>query len=222
MTENLRAILVVAALAVAVTIGVLLFARPDTAPAEPAAAPAAGPVAAELLVRPDSHRTSTAPDGAVTFVEFLDFECPSCAAAYPAVEQLRVEFGDRVQFVVRQFPLPGHANAVPAAVAAEAAGQQGAFDEMAEFLFRTQPEWGGRDDDQSATFRAFAQALDLDLAAYDAAVADPAVLQRVQRDQADGIAAGVGGTPTFFLDDRLVGEATFEQLRGMLAEAAAR
>ena len=152
------------------------------------------------LVRDDSHRLSTAEDGRVTVVEFLDFECESCLAAYPFVEQLREKYEGRVTFVARYMPMPGHANAENAAVAVEAAAQQGRFEDMYHRMYETQTQWGERQDSQAALFRGFAEEMDLDMAAYDAAVDDPATLDRVLRDRDDGLALGVEGTPTFFLN----------------------
>ncbi len=62
------------------------------------------------VVRENSHRLSSPPDSDVTFVEFLDFECEGCGAAFPAVEQLRAQYGQQVTFVARYFPMPGHFN----------------------------------------------------------------------------------------------------------------
>ena len=153
---------------------------------------------AEVLVRPDSQRLSTAADGKVTFVEFLDFECESCRAAYPAVEQLREQYDGRVTFVVRHFPL--HFNSEAAARAAEAAGAQGKFEEMYQMLFETQSEWGEQKTPMDDVFIGFAEDLGLDMVKFNEDFNDPATLAKVQRDQADGKALGVTGTPTFFLN----------------------
>ena len=107
--------------AVAVFLGVNNSGADDSSAAQDGGAP---------VVREDSHRLSTAADGQVTLVEFLDFECEACKAAYPFVEQLRDEYEGRVTFVARYFPTPGHANAENAAVAVEAAAQQGRFEDM--------------------------------------------------------------------------------------------
>ena len=72
------------------------------------------------LVRDNSRRLTTVPNSDVTFVEFLDFECEACRAAFPMVEQLRAEYGDRVNFVIRYFPIQSHFNAERAARAVEA------------------------------------------------------------------------------------------------------
>ena len=154
----------------------------------------------ERLVRPDSHKLDVAADGKATFVEFLDFECESCRAAFPAVEQLRKDYAGKVTFVVRYFPLPGHFNAERAARAVEAASGQGKFEQMYRKMYETQAEWGEQQVAADDRFRGFAKDLGLDLAAWDKAYNDPATLERIKRDVADGEALGVTGTPTFFLN----------------------
>ncbi len=173
------------------------------------------------VVRDDSHRLSAADDGNVTLVEFLDFECESCLAAYPFVEQLREDYAGRVTFVARYFPMPGHANAENAAVAVEAAAQQGRFEDMYHRMYETQPEWGERQDSQAALFRSFAEEMGLDMADYDDAVADPATLERVLRDREDGLALGVEGTPTFFLNGEKVEVDTTAEFTMLIDEALA-
>ena len=152
------------------------------------------------LVRENSRVLSQAPNEKAVLVEFLDFECEGCGAAYPVVEELRAEYADTVTFVTRYFPLPGHRNAMPAAVAVEAAAQQGEYEAMYQRMFETQAQWGEATEDKSPVFRGYAEELGLDMAAYDKAVADPATRDRVELDVADGTALGVAGTPTFYLD----------------------
>ena len=77
----------------------------------------------------------------VVLVEYSDFQCPACAASAPLVKQLTEEFGNKIAFVYRHFPLPQHKNAYPAAQAAEAAGKQGKFWEMADLIFANQTKW---------------------------------------------------------------------------------
>ena len=173
-------------------------------------------------LRDDTHRLSEGSTDLV-LVEFLDFECEACGAFYPYVEELRAEYGDRVTFAFRYFPLPGHGNAVNAAVAVEAAARQGQLEAMYARLFETQAEWGERGaDSQAPLFRQYAQQIGLDLEQYDADVADPAARERVDSDFRDGIALGVQSTPTFFLNDARVQLASFEDLRTALEEALAR
>ncbi len=86
-------------------------------------------------------------------VEFLDFECEVCGAVYPVMEELREEYDGEVTFAVRYFPLPGHFNSGNAAVAVEAAAQQGAFEAMYQRMFETQSEWGEGRESEADRFR---------------------------------------------------------------------
>lgn len=172
------------------------------------------------IVRENSRVLSQAPNEQAVLVEFLDYECESCRAGYPIVEELRAEYGDTVTFVHRYFPLPGHRNSMNAALAVEAAAQQGQYEPMYSKMFQTQPQWGESGQDQSAVFRGFAEELGLDMAAYDAAVADPATTERVQLDVADGVALGVEATPTFFLDGQQMTYSSVEEFQEQVAQAA--
>ncbi|MDE0803313.1 MAG: thioredoxin domain-containing protein [Acidimicrobiales bacterium] len=173
----------------------------------------------ERLVRPDSQRLSEG-GGDVEFVEFLDFECEACRAAYPAVEQLREEYGDKVTFVVRNFPL--HNNSVAAAKAAEAAAAQGKFEEMYDKLFATQPEWGEKDSSQEDVFFGFAEELDLDITQFRMVYDDPATEAKIERDQADGKSLGVSGTPSFFLDGEKLEVQSFDEIVELIEQAISR
>lgn len=187
---------------------------------KPAAAPAPAPGGEAQLARTDSHRITSPATEKAQLVEFLDFECESCLAAQPLVEQLKKEYGDRISFVHRYFPLPGHRNSGTAALAVEAAAQQGKYQEMVARMFRTQTVWGGKQDSQAHVFRTYAQELNLDMASYDAAVADPGTEERIRRDIADGRALGVTGTPTFFLNGKKLVLNTEDQFRQLLDDAS--
>lgn len=184
----------------------------------PAAAPGqdGAPPATESVLRSDTHILDDAGEGAVTLVEFLDFECEACGAFYPVVEDLREEFAGEVTFAFRYFPLPGHTNSVNAAVAVEAAAQQGKLEEMFARMYETQTEWGESQESQAELFRQFAEDLGLDLVAYDAAVASPETLERVKADFDAGVALGVESTPTFFINDRPVQLSSFDDLRAAI------
>lgn len=225
---TLTAVLVVLALAVVVGLTVWGSGSEEPAPATargtgaPGNAELGAPVPADLLIRPDSHRIAPPAGDRVRFVEFLDLECEACRAAYPTVERLRAEYAGRVDFVARYFPLSGHLNAEPAAFATEAAARQGAFEGMYQRMYETQADWGDQQVDHAPTFRGFAQALGLDMARYDRDVADPTLRQRVLADRDDGLAAGVQGTPTFFVNDRQVqGDRDYATLKATLDQALA-
>ena len=177
--------------------------------------------AAAIAVRDNSLRLSQAPGATVQFVEFLDFECEACGAAYPAIEQLRAEYGDRVEFVIRYFPVPSHFNAERAARAVEAAAQQGRHEDMYKLMYETQSEWGEQQVPMDDRFRGYAQRIGLDMARYDAVYADPATVERINADREDGLALGVQGTPTFFVDGTKLEPQSFEDLRTALDEALA-
>ena len=181
-----------------VLVGFLVFTGGGDDP-EPEATPA-GDSNAELLVREDSPRL--ADGGEAVFVEFLDFECEACLALYPVIEDLREEYGDRVTFVVRHMPL--HGNSVNAALAAEAAAEQGEFEAMYHRLFETAEQWGHQEASQRETFFGYAEDLGLDMDRFESVYDDPATLERIEQSQRDGQALGVQGTPTFFLDGQLL------------------
>ncbi|MFJ6532518.1 DsbA family protein [Microbacterium sp. NPDC091662] len=195
MKNSVKATLIAIAVAIVLLIAGIVFAISQQQPAAPAESGER-----QQTVRTDSHVLDDGGEGAVTVVEFLDFECEACGAFYPVVEDLREKYDGEITYVVRYFPLPGHINSTQAALAAEAAGQQDRFEDMYRRLFETQAQWGEQPDETPEVFRAFAEDLGLDMPAYDAAIADPATAERVQSDKADGEKLGVNSTPTFFID----------------------
>lgn len=119
---------------------------------------------------------------------------------------------------MRYFPLPKHPNAVNAAIAAEAAARQGQFEEMASLLFARQADWSGVAESQAPLFREYADELGLDLTQFDADVADPAGLERIEQDVAAGAALGVQSTPSFFVNDELPQLEEYSDLRDAVVE----
>ena len=212
MSKNLK---ISVALVVAALIAVLAIA--NASGDDSTAAPADDP--SDRVVRPDSQRLSTAEDGKVTFVEFLDFECEACAAAYPAIEELRDDYDGRVTFVVRNFPL--HNNSEAAARTAEAAAEQGKFEQMYDMLFQTQTAWGEKDTSQEDVFFGYAEQLGLDMEQFRAVYDDPATLAKIRRDKADGTELGVDGTPTFFLNGDKVEVSSLAELIELIDAALA-
>lgn len=171
--------------------------------------------------RADSHIIDSAGPDAPTLVEFLDFECEACSALHPVVQDVREHYRGKINYVLRHFPLSGHPNAVPAALAVEAAAQQGQVEAMADVLLETQAQWSGRPDSQAPLFRTYAERLGLDMARYDADVADPATLARVQQDYADGEKLGIQGTPTFIVDGKVLTLNKLSDLTDPIDEALA-
>ncbi|WP_434969297.1 DsbA family protein [Microbacterium sp. bgisy207] len=201
MKTPVKATLIAVAVAVVLVLAAVVYALVNRSPVPPPEG-GASPGAASV-VRENSHVLDDGGPEAVTVVEFLDFECEACGAFYPIVEDLREQFAGEITYVVRYFPLPGHFNSKNAAIAAEAAAGQDRFEDMYHRLFETQAEWGEAQESRADLFRGFAEELGLDMAAYDAAVADPATAERVELDFNEGRALGVGSTPTFFVDGEL-------------------
>lgn len=206
---------VFAVIAMVIGVGVYLSVQDKD---DPALAQSEGGEVGQL-VRENSRRLNTALNSDVTLVEFLDFECEACRAAFPMVEQLRSEYGDRVNIVIRYFPIQSHFNAERAARAVESAAQQGKLEPMYKKMYETQDQWGEQRTPADATFRVFASELGLDMAAFDTAYDDPATLDRVNIDVADGKALGVQGTPTFFLDGNEVEFRSYQDLAAAVKQA---
>ncbi len=213
---NTRVLLAIFAIAVA-TVGTMVFLSVRNTNSAPSIELEGSP--AGQTVRENSHRLNSVPDSDVYFVEFLDFECEGCRAVYPAIEQLRGEYGDRVNFVLRYFPLRSHFNAERAARAVEAAAQQGQLEPMYQKMYETQAEWGEQQVPTDNVFRGLAEQLGLDMGAFDDTYNDPATLERIQLDIADGNALGVQGTPTFFLNGERIQPRSYEDLTAALDQA---
>lgn len=216
MTRTARIVLTTASIAVIVAVVVVLLVTRSTG--EPDTSASAGDGAAQV-VRENSHRLNDVPDADVTFVEFLDFECEGCKAFYPTVEKLRADYGDRVEFILRYFPLPGHFNAERAARVVEAAAQQGQLEAMYHEMFETQPEWGEQRVAADDVFRGFAIELGLDMDKFDATYNDPATAERIRLDIDDGTELGVRGTPSFFINGSPIRARSPEDLRAALDNA---
>jgi len=142
------------------------------------------------------------PDAAVTVVTFADFQCPYCAKAAEVNAQMRARYGDRVRFVFRQFPLDVHPQAHLAAEAALAAHAQGEFIAYHDLLFANQATLG------RPSLNAFAEQLGLDMQAFQAALAEGSYAARVDADYLLGQEVFVQGTPTVFINEQRLMDAT--------------
>lgn len=150
----------------------------------------------------------------VTLVEFGDFQCPACGFREPMVQQTMKDFNGKIKLLYKHFPLTTiHKNAYPAARAAEAAGKQGKFWEMHDLLFARQKDWAGITD-AKAKFIQYAQELKLDTEKFKKDFDASDIEKKINSEQDEGIQLGVKGTPTFFLDGKLIeAPATYEDLK---------
>lgn len=145
-------------------------------------------------VGPGDHTQGPA-DAPVTLVEYGDYECPHCGRAYPIVKALQKDFGKRLRFVFRNFPLRElHPHAEAAAETAEFAGEHRRFWEMHDLIFENQSALNER------LLGELARRVGLDASALRESLLSGAFSERVARDFSGGVRSGVNGTPTFFIN----------------------
>jgi protein-disulfide isomerase len=139
---------------------------------------------------------------AVTLEEFADLQCPLCATTHTELQKVLGEYGSRIRFVYRHYPLAQmHRNALAAAAATEAAALQGKFWEMQDTLYRNQQAWSEQQDVRQI-FYDYARTLNMDADRFMRDMRAPDALRRVQADARRGNALGVTGTPTLYINGR--------------------
>jgi protein-disulfide isomerase len=149
----------------------------------------------------------------VEIVEFADFQCPFCERAFPTVMQVLNTYGDRVHLVYRQFPLPNHPNARPAAEAAACAAEQGGFWPYHDRLFTNQSRLSDAD------LKEHAAQLGLDAKKFNACFDAKKYAKDVEDDIAVGTSAGINGTPAFYINGReLDGAQPFDAFKQVIDE----
>lgn len=156
-----------------------------------------------LSVSSDDYRKGS-PNAKVTLIEYLDFECGACGAYFPLVKALASEFPNDLQVVTRYFPLSSHKNGLSSALAVEAAARQGKFWQMHDLLFDQQRAWAGRQTSSPKIFEAYAEELGLDLKKFKSDVNSKSVKQRVERDRQAARQLNLPGTPSFFLNGKMI------------------
>lgn len=135
------------------------------------------------------------PNAGVTVVVFSDFQCPACAAVHPVLKSVISEFGGKVRVVIRDFPLINiHENAFRAAIAANAANEQGKYFEYSDILYKNQNKL----DDNS--LKRYALDLGLNIERFELDLKDEKHSDEVKKDMADGNTYGVSGTPTIYVN----------------------
>jgi protein-disulfide isomerase len=149
-------------------------------------------------------------DSNVILVEYGDYQCPSCGGAYPNVNTLMDEYGDRIALVFRNFPLTSiHPNAKAAAAAAESAGLQGKYWEMHNILYENQNSWSSLDTSKRTdAFVAYAERLDIDIEKFKTDLSSDGVNSKISFDMELGKAQNASATPTFFLNGEKLDEKT--------------
>lgn len=148
--------------------------------------------------------------GKITFIEYGDFQCPSCGGAFAGVQTLTNDYAKDVTFIFRNFPLTTiHPNARAAAAVAEAAGLQGKYWEMHDKLYQGQDDWSSLDASKRGTvFEGYANTLGLDIAKFNADLSSSEVNKKIAFDQALGNKIGTSATPTFYVNGEKLDDAT--------------
>jgi protein-disulfide isomerase len=170
-------------------------------------------VTVDTAGRPEKGGGAKAP---ITIVYFSDYECPFCGRAEASVDQVMKAYGDKIRLVFRDYPLPMHTNARPAAEAANCANAQGKFWEYHAKLFANQRELGA---DKLATY---AEQVGLDKTKFADCLDKKPFSAAIDKDIADGQKVGVNGTPAFFINGRsLSGAQPFEKFKEVIDEELA-
>ena len=140
------------------------------------------------------------PNVSVTMEEFGDYQCPPCGVLHPELKKILAEYGNRVDFVFSNFPLPQlHKNALAAAQAAEAARLQDRLVKMHDLLYDNQSEWKDQADPRP-TFVKYARDLGLDVKRFTRDMDAAEVQQRIQGDMRRALSLNVQGTPTILIE----------------------
>lgn len=134
-------------------------------------------------------------DAAITLLEYGDYECPHCTAAYLVVNAIKEELGDQLCFAYRHFPLTDlHPDAEPAAEAAEAAGARERFWEMHAVLYENSPNLTGRD------LIVYAEEAGVGGDSFVNELRGHRYFPHIKEDIESGLGSGVKSTPTFFIN----------------------
>jgi protein-disulfide isomerase len=158
--------------------------------------------------RPERGGGAKAP---ITIVEFSDYQCPFCKRAEESVDKVMKTYGDKVRLVFRDYPLPMHPQARPAAEAANCANAQGKFWDYHAKLFANQTALG---DDK---LKEYAKEIGLDTAKFDQCLAEKPFKAAIDKDIADASKVGVNGTPAFFINGRMLsGAQPFEKFKEVI------
>jgi protein-disulfide isomerase len=191
------------------------------------------PLSSIVSVSADDDPVKGDPNAPITIIEFSDFQCPFCKVFHetslPMIEKNYIETG-KVKFVYRDYPIQQiHPNAVPAALGANCANEQGKFWEYHDKLFENQRQWENLDPENGvSTFEKYAEELDLDTDTFNTCLESGKYLEEIRKDLQDGVAYGVSGTPGFFIGNEKIGYglvsgaqpyAAFEQVLNQLLES---
>ena len=151
-------------------------------------------------------------DAKVTIVEWSDFQCPFCSQAKDLVHQILEAYPKDVRFVFKNYPLPFHQQAMPAAKAAIAAGKQGKFFEMHDKLFENFKALA------ADKYEVWAKEIGLDVDKFKKDMESPEVAAQVTGEMKEAGEVGVRGTPSFFINGKQPSGRSFELYKSIIDE----
>ena len=153
------------------------------------------------------------PDAKIKIFEFSDFQCPYCARFHEVMNQILDEYPNDVAWIFKQFPIQSHPLGMPGAMATECAGDQGKFWEMSDEIFSNQETLAAED------FAVFAEDLGLDIDTFNQCMSDNPHGEKIANDYQTGIASGVRGTPSSFVNGNIIpGALPYESMKQMVDE----
>ena len=152
----------------------------------------------------------------VYILKYSDYSCPACGAYIPLEEQLKQEFGDKIEIEYRYFPLESFPFSHLAAYAVEAANQQGKFEEMHNIIFENQSEWSRRNGREQ--IMGYAEQIGLDMEQFREDLESEEVRQTVESQKQEGIRRTVTSTPTYFLNGQKLRQnpQSYEQFKAIV------
>lgn len=153
-----------------------------------------------------SIKAMGAENAPVTIVEYSDFQCPLCTKYYRDTYHTILDnylASGKVKYVFKHFPLNIHPQAPDAALASECALEQNKFWEMHDALFENQSTWSGKTDHLD-TFKKLAQNLGIDTDKFNACLDSQKYRNNVEKDYQEGINRSIRGTPSFYINDRII------------------
>lgn len=176
-----------------------------------------GPTYSPVEIADSDHVRGTA-STPVSIVVYADFQCPACATEHNTMTRIWPDLRNKAHLVFRHFPITAaHPNSWSASLYAEAAGKQGRFWEMHDYLFATQAIWSGLSDAEGE-FDSYALELNLDLDRLHADIESDEVVQKVRNDQRGGNSSGVLSTPAVFVNGRLLRQPSADRITEVVNE----
>jgi protein-disulfide isomerase len=152
----------------------------------------------------------------VSILKYSDYQCPACKAYVPVQQQLKEDFGEMIEIEYRHFPLSSMQFSALAAYAAEAARNQGKFEEMHDLIFQYQEVWSR--GDARDHFTDFARQIDLDMDQFEADLESDEIHRKVESQRQEGVRRQVNATPTFFINGQRLRQnpQSYEQFKSIV------